>query len=757
MSEHEPETSEARNVRSQQSAQAWAERVGKAQERVRLLEAVSARYDETDESRRKCLAALSPGTGWSKYLHWCRCLERREGPAWERVLDRSVPPPPAPSIPESVVLAACMLRRQDRSINCEDARELLRDQFGDDLEVSDAWLRRRWAEADLGYVPKEGSGPVGEEVEHFHGGGGLALLAAADAETGASMALARAVLAGGKERAALQGDVTPREEAPDARDDRGRFTAAYNAHWREGHAAGERDERWTSDAVKRATRNLADLPVLAHRPETLAHKLMCMGASALLTERRGFDGLDGPSGSWLGVLGGVAYMPATLDKALTQFGYLGIDDALWTAHGGLWALHSHRWSDPEPGWIQTAVYIDATSDPYWTRQFALSGKVSRVGRVMPCLTRIALTSGAGVPLLVETHPGSVSLKKRLGPMLSRLEEMLGPGGEVGRLTIVDSEAGTAGAMWALHDQADRTFITVLKGNTRKGARIYGEGQWSPYRDRDELREVTVDLDGRGAPKGGITVRGVEMRRESRRPVTTLFATNAAADDLDTEQVATAYLARWPNNEQLFRDSRNGLGLDRSHGYGGGEVTHVALETKLEQVGRQVERAKASVAEAAATRAQLADATSGIEPAARRKTLVLADKDVRRATSTLARRESKLAALDTLPRTIYERDTGRDSTMTCLKLTMSMLIEFVLQEYFGGYGLEWRTFIEQFVGLPVTVRTTANRCLYQIEPNPRQPENMIYLARAVREINARKIRRGDRLLVFELVGFDEPGS
>ncbi len=754
---HEPQTDEARYVREHVSPEVWAEKLREADRRVEILKAASARRAETGESWRRCLAAVSPETGWSKYLHWRRRDKARPGPEWERVLDRSIPPPPAPSIPESVVQAACMLRRADRSINGDNARKLLREQFGAELEASDTWLRRRWAEAGLEFIPKEDSRPVGEEVEHFHGGGGLALLAAADVETMASLRLAKAVLAAGEEKAEQQGEVTPREEAEGERDERGRFTAGYSAHWRAGHDAGEPDARWASDATKRATRDLSKLPLLDHRPATLAHKLLCMGSTALLTERRGFDGLDGPSGSWLGVFGGVAYMPATLDKALAQLGYLGVDDALWGAHAGLWSLHSQRWSSPEAGWVQSAVYIDATADPYWTRKFARSGKVSRVGRVMPCLSQIALTSGAGVPLLVETHPGGVSLRKRLGPMLAQLDRVLGPGGELGRLTIVDSEAGTAGTMWALHEHADRMFITVLKGNVLKGARVYDEGEWSPYRDRDQLREVTVDLNGRGAPKGGITVRGVEMRRNGRRPVTTLFATNAPKTDMNSEQLATAYLARWPNNEQVFRNTRNGIGLNHSHGYGGGEVTHVALETKLELVGRQVERATASLERAKATRAELAQPPAGGNATARRKVLELADKEVRRATSTLAKREAKREALKTMPRTIYKRDTGRDSTMTCLKLTLAMLIEFVLREYFGGYGLEWRTFIEQFVALPVTIRTTKNRCLYQIEPNPRQPENMIHLARAIREVNARRLHRHKRLLVFELVGFDDSGS
>ena len=96
-------------------------------------------------------------------------------------------------------------------------------------------------------------------------------------------------------------------------------------------------------------------------------------------------------------------------------------------------------------------------------------------------------------------------------------------------------------------------------------------------------------------------------------------------------------------------------------------------------------------------------------------------------------------------------------MTCLKLSLCMLMEFVLREYFGMHRMEWRTFIEQFVTLPVTVRTTRARRLYQIHANKRQPDNMQRLAEALMTLNARKLRRDNRLLVFELVGLPEPGS
>ena len=64
-------------------------------------------------------------------------------------------------------------------------------------------------------------------------------------------------------------------------------------------------------------------------------------------------------------------------------------------------------------------------DPYWTRQFAVSGKDSHVGRVMPCLTRVAVMGGPGVPLVVDTHAGGTPLKKKLLPLLDRMDEVLG--------------------------------------------------------------------------------------------------------------------------------------------------------------------------------------------------------------------------------------------------------------------------------------------------------------------------------------------
>ncbi|MBU0677281.1 MAG: hypothetical protein KJ626_04120 [Verrucomicrobia bacterium] len=62
----------------------------------------------------------------------------------------------------------------------------------------------------------------------------------------------------------------------------------------------------------------------------------------------------------------------------------------------------------------------------------------------------------------------------------------------------------------------------------------------------------------------------------------------------------------------------------------------------------------------------------------------------------------------------------------------------------------RTFIEQYLMLAVTVRTSYNRVLYQIHANERQPQRMAQLRAACDAINKRCIHRDKRLLKFEVI-------
>lgn len=741
--ELQPETLE---LRARVAPERWSHVREQAEQRVWVLEQVRAKQSE-GKSLREALAAVAPETHWSTFRYWRRCEQERSGAAWERQLDLRVAPAPEP-ISDQVQAAATALRQVKRDISIAEAQRHLVAQFGPEQgKVSGTSLKRIWRAAGLSRRPGRTS-PA--QRTHHAGGAGLALLLVAAAETGVMLELAAAVLEHGKLVAVTQGEVGESAE-PEERDAQGRFTPAYN---QAVSGAEGRDPRWASDAEKRERRRLVSLSVLRSRRATLARKLLSMGLAPLLTERRGFEGLDGPNGEWLALLGGRACLPATFNRLLTELALLDSGSALWPVHAQQWERLTRAWwtHGDRPRWLRWAVYVDATQDPYWTHRYAASGKVSRVGKVMPCVTRVALMGGGGVPLVVETRVGAVSLKKELLPFLERVEAALGQG-EIGRLTVVDGEMSTVALMMALSARTDRWFITVLKGVLATHARRSEEGDWEAYRQHDQLRELVVHVNGAGAPKDGLRLRAVEMvRRGSRNPTSTLFVTDADPEELSTEEIASAYLSRWPHQEQRFRDARNGVGLDRSHGYGGELVTHVGLETALEKAIRRVERERTRVAATAidqqlsldlklATERQLQGAASC---AVRR-----AERDLAAARRSLAKAERELRRLQTTPREIYMRDTTRDGIMTCLKLTVLMLLEFVLKEYFGGLRMEARTFIERYVNLPVTVRKTPTQLVYQLQDNPRSPSQAERLQTACDEVNRRRLQLGRRRIRLEV--------
>ncbi len=749
----QPLTSIAQLLRQNTNEQRWQTLVHDANRRADVLNKVKEHHKDTGLSLRQCLPKVAPEIKWPTYVTWKRKHRSRNGPDWERLLDERLPPPPPP-ISSEIKQAACLLRRANRSINPDEARKLLSAQFGQNGDISDASLRRIWAAADLTWeAPKDRAGQQpGEQVIHYNGGGGLVLIGAAETELNPTAELAKAVLEAGKEQAKTQGAVEVAKEQPGQRNRRGQFSSEYNQLWRNATPPGEPDGRLDSDEVKRTRRVLSVLPTLAHQEKTLASRLLCMGLVPLLTERRGFVGLEGPAGQWLEVLGSQAYMPRTLDKTLAELGLLGVDEALWQKHAKQWHEQSQKWSKGGPDWLRWAVYVDATHDPYWTRHFAKSGKVSRVGRIMPCLTRVAITSGPGGPLVVETHAGTVSLTKRLVPLLLQLEQWVGKG-TAERMTIIDSEMATSALLWTLEQELKLLFVSVLKGKVLSSAVQKDHGPWEPFRHNNQVRSLKVVLKGKSVPEEGFEMRGVEMRRPgSRKARSTLFVTNSNGEQLVPTEVAAAYLSRWPNQEQLFRNCRNGGGLNRSHGYGGQHVTNVTFRTKVDRASRSLNRAKDQLSDAEEFR-DILDSTTAKLGKSDKQQKRIEDKaigDVSKAQKAVEAAQSEVVDKCKMPQEIYARDTTRDNIMTCLKLNMLLLVEYVLKEYFGGYRMELRTFIEQYVMLAVTVRTTESRVLYQLHSNPRQPQRMQQLQVACEELNKRRVRRGKRLLCFEVI-------
>jgi hypothetical protein len=691
----------------------------------------------------------------------------------------------------------------------EEVRAALVGQFGAEAALSDSQLREIFRKAGLarprGPAPGQASA---KDVEELTGGGGLALLLAAAAESGAIVGLAEAIA----EAASAQAPNLDAPPEPEGRDERGRLTAEYNRNRLTGVAPGAPDPRFRSIEETRAEKNLGRLSIRTMRRELVEDRLLVATATPLVTERRGMVGLDGPAGAWTQVVSPTAYRWRTMDKFNAELKYAGVGTAMWDRHLTQWADHNARWTEGE-GFRQYVAYLDGSQDPWWTREFARSGKVARVGRVMPCMSRLLLCGGTGTPLLVETFSGQASIKKQLPSVLKRVDGLLGPG-LLARLLVVDAELVSVDLFEALtqslrkEEGGPRRFITVLKGAVLKSLKFEPQGEPVVYRRRDQLREGVVQLnrpvrstakaaaaeapsaeggEATGAEKPAkYAIRVVEMLRpDGRHPTPTYFATSAPVQELPTELVADAYLERWPHNEAIFRRARDGAALDRSQGYGRRSVHHVAIVTEREEVAAQLTRATEKETEAetevAALRKELGRERGQLEErrkkrpqaiyvgAAERRIahqkrhvaalaaeLKAAEKRQAAAAARRKDREGEAARLASMPDFIVERDVELDSIGTCIKLTLVALLEFILREYFGGARMELRTFIEEFVGLPVRIEQTRQILRFVIYPCSRSPVATGKLAAACAEVTRRRVRHHGRRLILELRPSDPGG-
>ena len=739
-------------MRAKLSPELWLQRVVKARQRSEQVEAVLAEAGGGPVGR-EMVRRLAPGVAWPTFLNWLRCYEAREGPGWERLLDLRYAPP-AWETPAAWAAAVKALGLHEPRPSFEKMREMLTRLFGSEARLGDKTLRKILREAGLWEEgPRAGSQ---EKVTELPGGGGLVLLAAAEAESRAVRRLAEAALKLAGEQS--EGGIARPED--EERDEKGRFTPEYNEVRQERYEASGVDPVYHSVSEVRSERDLSSLQVGGMKEETLANRLLGIVSLPLVSERRGMEGLDGPMGGWLAALSSYPYKARTEEKTLGELKLLGAGPALWGAHATTWWTWTRKWSGE--GWPQMVAYVDATEDPYWTERFAASGKVARTGRVQPCLTRVCVSAGPGVPILARVISGTGKLGSELWSLLSEADALLGEG-ELGRLTVVDAECGNEKMLRLFAASGSRDIVTVLKGGLRERP-LEACGEWLSFRERDRVREACMVM---GEGTDPLRVRVVEMVREgSRNPHPTRFATTASQVRLSSADVAAVYLSRWPFQEDVFRRGRDAAGLDRSHGYGVAAVTNVAVLTRREKADKAARKAEDALDAATAARD---DAKASLDAA--RSHLAQRREDgeelnarhavgVRQAARCLkATNQSLLAAQkaqghaaaqqrkqQTMPDEIYVRDTALDTITTCFKMTLLALLEFCCQEYFDGLRIMPRTFAEALVPLPVTIRERPRQIVYEIARNPRDPEMMALLAVALDSITQRRLHIGKRLLV-----------
>ena len=630
----------------------------------------------------------------------------------------------------------------------------------------------------------KGAAPEVEELDVA----GAELLKAAELDTGGIAALTDAVEEMAAEVQVGSGD-EPKTGGNALRDE-GKLTAEYNRARKRDD--GEVIASYLRPAMEKGRSKVAaDFGFVEQSREALERKVGALVYEPIVNPGQGWDGLRSVAGELLEPLVGYAYMPATLQKLSSELAQLGAGRRLLRVVGVHWhEVATEHWG--EPG-TMVALYVDNHAKEVWSTLFTKAGKVSHRSRVMPCITTTYVQTGAGTPVVVHSQSGSAPLAPRLAELVEEAERRLDK--DVRRAVVIDAEGSTYDILESFARQ-QRVIVTPCKPSTFADLELrYSPGSYyRPYRERDELRVATATLRHKSTDREQ-EIGVLLVRREHRDSPFALLTTGLALG-FQGRALADLYFKRWPLQENFFKDGA-ALGLDRHRGNCGQMVTNVAVATELEQLEVRLLAAEEKLGDLTAQLPPLqhafeaADRAHGeaiIEQAVERQQLdqliehgetgtaafskaavahhaALAVAETTgtardQARTKLERRQSqrdkKLDAIEQMTarvtelepmREIRQLDVGLDTVLTAMKLTLAMLVTFVLREYLPTAGMGTETFLNRIFTLRGRRETTADREHIVIYDNPRDPRANAAVVEACEILNERHLVRDDRTLSF----------
>jgi hypothetical protein len=768
-------------VRSRISPEAWSARVEAARHAEGAMLAIKKHVDAgttlNDAIRRAVPSSRRSWVmrNWKAYV--------RDG--FEALIDRRTPREPVLSRACAGLIQAA--READSNVTVARVLEILRGQKLKDLP-SPSTIRLHFARVDARTRYAKKKQEAAQKVEELPFAGGE-LLRAAELETGAIAALTDEVVALAEEATEASVGQTPVRDVAD-RDAHGHFTAAYNRKRR--RKRGEQIASYLRPAEEKAQGRVRSWPRFVHeRRETLEPKVAMLTLAPLVAGTKGWDALRAPEVAGLLPLTGFAYMPSTLAKMTSALAISGAGPRLLEAMGKNWhRVAQAHWA--EPG-AMAALYVDNHAKEVWTSLFTLSGKVSHLSRVMPCITTTYVHTGAGTPLVASVQSGAAPLAPRLVQLVEEAEAKLD--GVVRRAVIIDAEGSTFDILESFAKKK-RVIVTPLRRSRAPGLELtYSAGSYfRPYRDNDELRCASATLTHKSSGRT-LELGALLVRREHREDDTVLLTTGLSLG-MEGRELADLYFARWPIQENAFKEGA-AVGLNEHRGNCGQMVANVAVVTELERLDSRVKVEKGK-------RRELGVAKAGLE-----QTLARASREHQRTVSSLATRRGRLdtlvaagrregkqlgqtavehqkalvraeaaqkalnaaqqdlernladaANLDASlekatarreklasQRSIRQLDVALDMVLTAAKLTCALLITFAIREYLPAMPMTPQTFASRLFGVRGRREQRPDEELTVFYENPRDPEVNAVLADACRRLNRRGLVRGGRRLRY----------
>lgn len=791
----EPTTSDLVRVKSRVTAETWQKRVEQAHADEATIKAILKRV-AGGASLNMAVAKELPASRRSWAMRQVPAY-RRQG--LEALIDARVPREPKVSASCREVVQTA--REANSRLTPDQALVVLREHGISPLP-STSTIKREFSKVDerKKYARKKarrdgaelpaGSGETVEAVEIvellFAGG---ELLMAAETEAGGIAALTKEIVQIGKRATEASAGRTPARDMAH-RDSDGHFTSTYNRRRKRKH--GEQIASYLRSAEEKAEGRVPSWPRFVHeRPETIDAKLRMLVVGWMVAGSKGWDSLRAPDVAGLATLTGFAYMPSTLAKFVSALAISGAGDAMLEAVGRMWhEVAKARWQ--ERG-AMAALYIDNQAKEVWTSLFTLSGKVSHINRVMPCITTTYAHTGAGTPLVLSVQSGSAPLAPRLVQLVARAEKVLET--DVQRAVVIDAEGSTFDLLESFAT-AKRVMITPLKPSRVPELELnYSPGSYyRPYRDDDELRIAHATLLHKAT--GRSLVIGVLLVRRAHREADTVLLTTGLELGMEGRDLADLYFARWPVQENFFKEA-NVLGLSQHRGNCGTMVSNVAVVSELERLESRATRDAETLAQLAAEadecartaeecdrehqRAQSALATQrgrldeliaqskttgkafAVTALDHQRALVQAESCAKAAAKARAALDKKTARRTRLEaqgneitarrahlepqRTIRKLDVAQDAILTATKLTAAQLISFVAREYLSSFAMTPETFIQRVFTIHGRKELREREELIVFYENPRDPAVNNALHDACEHLNKRILQREGRTLRF----------
>jgi hypothetical protein len=774
---------ELRIVKSRVAPASWERRVEAARLAAESLAPVLAAI-EAGSSLNKAIASNLPASRRSWVL---RSLPRFRAHGADGLIDRRLPR--ESTMTEDVRLAIEDAYRQhtevttDEVVNCLAAKGVTCLPSRDRLDHELAVVRARARSKPTAQEEK----PVEADVDLPFAGGELLL--AAEVETGAIRALTEEVVALGREALAASAGQQPERDCAD-RDGHGRFTEQYNQ--KRKRKDGEEIPSYLRTAEEKRQGRVPSWPRFVNeQPHTIAAKMRTLVFEPLVSRTQGWDGLRSPEAAGLAPLTGFAYMPSTLAKFTSALAISGAGPRLLASTGKVWhEVAQQRWG--ESG-AMAALYVDNHAKEVWSSLLTQAGKVSKLNRVMPAITTSYVHTGAGAPLILGVQSGSSPLAPKLVSLVESAERVLGT--EVERAVVIDSEGSTFDILESF-SRSGRVIVTPLRPARAPELELrYNRGSYHrPYRDSDSLRIAKATLVHRSS--GRTLEIGALLIRRAHRDADCVLLTTGLALGMGGRDLADLYFARWPLQENWFKQG-GAVRLADHRGNCGRMVANVAVVTELERLESRIltdrtqltevmERAKTltpevSEARCAHDRARRtlaqhraavddriahgdAESAAFAEAAAKHHASLVLEEQSRKVLERLEKRASQHEArrrkLDaSIPkaearvghlqpqRQIRQLDVALDTIFTATKLTALQLILFVIREYLVGYSMTAMTFVSRLLTTRGRLIRRPDEEIIIFYENSRDPEMGRVLRLAAERLNQRGLVREGRTLRY----------